>query len=199
MNRPLSCRFSFRFSLRTAFLVLIAASTAFGYYVAHQRSAAAIEAWDYAVRNTICENLASLPAGMSLIKSVRLDVSTELQELQLAELQATFGPDTSVAKPRRTATWNSSVALDASQRLDNLTAVVVANELLRHYESGLVERGLQRIVLDSGTCDVTTSAPAAVSVSERPGRYAVVLIDVRVDRRSSRGDVRIRYLGPPTS
>jgi hypothetical protein len=191
-------RLQFRFTLKTALITITLLSLCLGYVIGRQRGAAAFEAWDVALRNIICENIAVIPQGTALIESSKAGVEALLQERQLAELSFQPQPDIAALKNVRPLTsWSPAVTLDVAQELKSGTPIVVANRLLQHYESGLAKHGLVRIAANPGTCDVATSEPSSMWVSKRPELSTVVIIDVRVDGHTSRGDARIRHIGRP--
>ena len=95
----LGSRLRVRFSLKTVLLLVTILSVGLAYLVVHHRRSVKIEAWDRALRNVNCENIATVPIGTSVIHPSTPAASFPLQEQQLAELRSlTADNNTAIGK-----------------------------------------------------------------------------------------------------
>lgn len=183
----------FRFSLRTAFLVVTLASIAAAFPLAHHRRAAAVESWDLALRNAICENIARLPAGgkfsdspdvlatKALTLSADIDQSPRLTNEDFAPL--TY--------------WSPAATLDVTEALQNESPADLAERLIRHYEARLEHHGLVRKTVQLCAFGPDSTEPSSVWLSERPELGGMVTIEVRVDESAQTAAIQIRHIARP--
>lgn len=186
----------FRFGLRSLFVLVTMLCIGLGLKFPSDRRAAYIETWDRALRNVICENIATVPNCLAVAKLME-------QSPSIVATDKLWPNDEPAARPRKVndilTSWAPNIVLDVSTALQLEQPAALANRLLKHYESGLAEHGLQRISFEPGMTCPTTTESSAVWVSDRPELNTFVTIAVRVSADTNQGNVQIRHVARPTT
>jgi hypothetical protein len=182
-----------RFTLRTAFLVVTIVSVAAAILIAHHRRAAAIESWDRALRNAICENIARLPDGGKFTDPP--DVLANKSVAPLADIDQSPRLTNDDLAPL--TYWSPTAMLDVTEALQNESPADLAERLIRHYEAGFERHGLIRKTVQLCAFGPDSTQPSSVWLTERPELGGMVTVEVRVDESAQTAAIQIRHVARP--